>query len=387
MAGIMAGLAIMGTVLSHPTVKGAVGSMVAGNKPDVSKSDVSTIAKDLVRSNKTKLALSGGSMLKVLGSYIVQPVIVVSDDLKHSEVIEKLLTLHVDMFAGFYLQIFQILKTQYGLSSVDIVSVLGTGGKNLMRDMIGNESSSDHYQEFLDDSIDLSIGNESNKVSLADSKVELSIPNVLMRTVDITTTTTLANGGELTITLPITIKATIKFVKTQAIAEVLDVKGEDFSLKAALEDYRSSARGLSDLVFASDLIAKYKKAKLGQSSDLLDVVEANTLSANKKVISKGMVGYEKYYIMYILSDTDKVRIENTLRGKLAKHRTKEEFLTQAGGLSVTLVDEDRERITIGLKDLHGNSDMSFKALSKKKDKSGDIDEIIKALLVSKSPVF
>ena len=62
-------------------------------------------------------------------------------------------------------------------------------------------------------------------------------------------------------------------------------------------------------------------------------------------------------------------------------------MNQAHALTLSVVDEDYERVYILTKDIRGRSDVTFKSIAKKSNKESDSAEIVKALMSNKPPVF
>lgn len=111
--------------------------------------------------NKMQLLRADGSMLKLLGKYIVEPVAVVSKDLADVEELDHILGLHMDMFTGFYMQAFDILDKQHKLSMTTVVDTLATDNGGLERVLTaGLESGlkytieSDEFEDYIKEMTD-----------------------------------------------------------------------------------------------------------------------------------------------------------------------------------------------------------------------------------------
>jgi len=100
---------------------------------NVSDDGVAKGALKTLEDKNVHLLRADGSMLKLLGKYIVEPVAVVSDDLKDVEELDAILGLHMDLFTGYYMQIFDILREHYGLSVTVVVDALATDNGGLSR--------------------------------------------------------------------------------------------------------------------------------------------------------------------------------------------------------------------------------------------------------------
>jgi len=100
---------------------------------NVSEDGVAKGTLKTLEDKKIQLLRADGSMLRLLNTYIVEPIAVVSDDLKDVEELDSILGLHMDLFTGYYMQVFEILRTHYGLSVSVAVDTLATDNGGLNR--------------------------------------------------------------------------------------------------------------------------------------------------------------------------------------------------------------------------------------------------------------
>jgi len=526
MSGLLSSAAIM---LKY--VKGVSGSDSVGGA-------VNATLK-LTGDKKVQLMKADGSMMKVLGNYVVEPIAVVSDDLLDVEELDSILGLHMDMFTGYYMQIFDILLNIYNVDAEVIIDALGTDNGGLTRLLskgssnyakTGNIFSSEcddlhdwvgdlvrnSELEVTDDGqlVNLSVeahkpnpwdaadrkkfkaymdatkatinataarsgmsasaaamssaeatrvaeasyrsaiasgkssaeavkasadatrvadkayqaaiasgksaavakkyAEEAIKAASAKSKVgkssvqrdvvrvpigmsaahkDLLVPNAIQRTLSITLerpVETVPETGKVytrTMVISVLVKLAVIFTSKENIINSIEAKSDEYAFSSRLDDYRAGAISLTDFVFASDLINKYKNKKLKDKDGLLELIQSRELSANSKMLTNDFAGFEKYYNMYLVSPDTKAAIEKSVKAKLSTPNGKDRFLERANGLSVTVVDPDYERIQLMVKDTRGKTQLSFRGAVKKEKAGSDYSEIIKALLANKSPSF
>jgi hypothetical protein len=415
MAGILSALGQVSNILYETNENGLTGKALL----------------DALQSKDVQLMRADGSMLKLLNNFIVEPVCVVSKNLKDDEIIDKVLGLHTDMFTGFYMQAYSVLTSIYGKDTSVSIDVLGTDNGGLERvflrgasialedrDFLGElmhedfnlstekVSNDQHNSQYVDQSvIDNSTYNTETKSSgggKANSIVgthegfkDLYIPNAIQRTIEVTITTpgVDSNGNRgasaTTITVPVTIKTHVIYTDIDNIINVLKPNSDDKGFFNRIDEYRAGAISMADLVFTGDIIKQYKENKLKDSDKLLELIQARKLSANSKMADKQspFPGFEKYYNMYIITAEDKIVIEKHLKGKLSKAKYKQKFLDQAYGLSITDMDQDYERVQMMMRDIRGTTDLTYKTVSKTDKNGSDTDELVKALMANKPPVF
>lgn len=163
MAGIIAAAGLVGEFLT------------LGKKEDLTALD---IYKSL-GSSKVKLLKTDGSMMRLLSNYVVEPVVVISTDLRDEEVTDKLLGLHVDMFTAFYAQAFDILRAEHGLSDGVIVDALTTDsggvGRAVFKGIELTLDDRDFTSEMLDGRFEITSDAAKNPVMAAMLKAKDTI--------------------------------------------------------------------------------------------------------------------------------------------------------------------------------------------------------------------
>jgi len=357
-----------------------------------------------------KLLTANGSMMKVISNTIIEPLVIVSSDLKYVDITEKVLETNIDIFTGFYMQTFNLLTNVYKVDSSDAIRLLATNDSGFtstaikeVGDYLTTESADkhDYVKELIDGNI--TIGIEAVNTTKKNSKEitskltnDIKLSSMLTKNIELTIdinnvetftdNTNNLSGNEnknIKIIIPITIKAKIVYIDTDSIINLMAPNSDDKKLWARLDEYRSGAITLTDLIFAGDLIRKYKKNKLKDTEDLMKYINNRTFSANSKALRAG-VGFEKYYTILVASSDATRKIEKHLRGSVNKERYKNKLMEQTHSMMFSKVDTDYERVVIYTKDISGYSDTSFKALKKSGDKE-DLSEIIKAM-VSNRPV-
>lgn len=391
-----------------------------------------------------------GSITKLLSKYIVEPVVIVSKDARNTEVADKLIQLNTDIFSSFYLQAFHVLNNLYGfeaamtinLLSTDNSTAIGTIGDKAIKTGLqwyaGNEENRDYFSELLDNKY-LSLSFEANKKDkikqlekenkkLKDkldekknTKIDkLQEPNMgdskFKQQDEMDKNLYYVNHRELTITMnlnqwkstkinddtnpdtvtsmlrtviiPITIKTHIIVTPFDNILNMLKPNDRTKTFGYRLDEWKSGAISLADLIFCGDLIKSYKKTKLKDKDGLINIIKQREESANAKVLdNKRMIGFEKNYNMLICTADEKVLLNKHIGGSIDNERYKDELLTQAHALTVSIVDDDYERAYIMTKDIRGRSDISYKMLNKRDKNNSELGDIVKALMSNKAPVF
>ena len=225
-------------------------------------------------------------------------------------------------------------------------------------------------------------GHEPDTYAVYERQLELSI--TIEKTNDKT-------GGIIkdVVIIPMTIKANIIFTPYANIENVISPRKDDKTFWYRMNEWRAGSISFWELVTASDLIKKYKENRLRDKENILSMLN----SANARAFLKGVAGkdlhegYEQFYNMVIISANEKEQLERYIGGSLTADRYKDKFLNAASSMTITVIDDDYEKVTIQTKDIAGTSIVPFKKLKRRKGDKDDLTEIFKAMLASRSPVF
>ena len=413
------------------TITSVFSAIIGVLKSDKNAGDKKDSLNKVLRSNKDtmNLVMAKGSMVKFLKDYVIEPTAIVSQDLKHEEILERLLELESDIFASFYMQIFDIINKINKVDGAITIGLLSTNSSNLTKGVKGTLShlsiepdyikdlSIETYKDSLLPTLSLEANNpyKLNSLNKKDDKkddkkdkkviresdrkaskaknddVTSGIPSAIIRKINLEMRVDAKdNHGDsysYYIEVPVIIKLNVVFVKSSSIVNVLSSK-ENAGFFDRLDEYRSGAISLINLLTAGDLIEKYKKDMLASQDDALYKLLISKQDAiTEATIKKKSIPFERYYNMLLVTEEDAILIEKAIRGKLSKDKYKEKVLDTMMCLMLTIVDRDYERINIYIKDINGASDLSFKALSKKNNSTDDLKEIYKALLTGRPPVI
>jgi len=391
-AGIFTAMSVLGKVID--TVR---------DYKDLESKEFKT---DLIKALGSGTLLStDGSITNLINKYTVNPTIIVSDSLRSNPNIDKIIELNMDLFCAYYMQAFEILRNINGVSDINmVIDMLGTQNLNVLKtasktfERFSNESIDVDYlgELFSNESMFLSIEAEPNNknrlvgVSDKDKGFKDQPGNiVLFRNLDVTTTVSYGADKDRkhTITIPINIRANVQFVNLDNIMLTLAPNSRDKSFDYRKDEYNSGGISFKNLMLCDDLIEQYKSTKLKDKAGLLDLIHNRELNANSKALYSGAIGFEKFYQMLVVSEEDRVLLSKQVNGNILEENYKQKLLEQGHYMSCTIVDENWDRGYVLTKDIRGRSDFSLKKLNNRKDGNVDLGEIIKALLVNKSPVF
>lgn len=210
----------------------------------------------------------------------------------------------------------------------------------------------------------------------------------LTRTLELQFTHSLTKN---TLVMPISVKAHVIITDITNILNMLAPNSRDKRFVNRLDEWRAGAITFWDLVSCNDLIADYKKNKLRDKENLFDLVNSRVKGSAATALSNALdtkgnypiEGFEKNYNMLIISADEKVRLDRHIGGDITKEKYKQDLLEQSHAMLCTVLDQDYERANILTKDIRGVSDIGFKSLSRRNEKSNDMAGIVQSLLTAK----
>ena len=393
----------------------AWGSAVLAARDNIqaATSAVKSVAGTPQTANSRILSTTNGDITKLLSKFIVVPTIIASNTVKDTDIIHNVSVMNVDLFASFYAQAFQLLNQLAGIDGLSTVDIMATdraptplelikrtavtAGTNFLEN--GNIFDTQSY----DNRLDLNIGKARISIEELDTylsreaddnkpaiKVDDTEYGVLTKNIQLTVCADDPNSGSSRkLIIPMTIKANVIFTSCDNIVNVLSPRSEDKRFWSRFMEWRAGGIDFWDLVTCGDLIRDYKNRSLRDKENILArILEAQVSSISKKLNNKeSLSGYNKYYNLVIISADDRDRINKYMHGDLSKDKYKDIFLNALGAMALTTLDLDYEKVILQIKDITGVSITPFSKISKRKGDKDDMSELLKALIVSKPPVF
>jgi len=338
-----------------------------------------------LKGNDIDLAMTGGSGVKLLSDFMIEPVIIISDELKSAERkdLDSIIKYNVNLFTAYYLQILHITMSVHGLDPRVSFKLAGSGGVTGggVYDLItkvGKESqllvNPEYIEKLAREMADNSVGTEDIGAGVRKVSRETDWDKGYNQNLTVT-----IYVDDKDIEIPVFINPKIVFANSEDILNMND--DENASFQETMLEWSAGLKSTIDVMLGSSLIEAYKDKKLRTPNDLTAMLKDRKQKAYSK-ISSGTVGFNLYYSMLIMDQSHKSQIESKFYGKLNKQRVKDTFLEHTASILLTLVDFDYEEIDVYMKDVDGVNNISFKTL--KKDKKDDTEELIKLLVANKT---
>lgn len=196
-----------------------------------------------------------------------------------------------------------------------------------------------------------------------------------------------ANTNRITMKIPIIIKAAVIYMDTKELLLALEPKKRDTSFFRRFEELSSGRISTQDFIFGWDLIKARKEQRLKDVNNMIGQLEKNIASANAKTLAgPGMVGFEKYYNMFVITSEDEAKIRSLTSWDITTLIGKENFLTALNGFSCFLFDPVWNNVTLMIKDIDGVNTIQRDKI-KTKNKKEDLTGLVAAILQGNAPRF
>ena len=314
-----------------------------------------------VISKDTDLKISN-NIVDLVDDFIIEPLILVSDDLKRSDKVEDVIKLQIDMFTTYITTGFDILLNVYKLPADKVIASMTNKSLDISQiARFGYES--------LQDEVNIPLplfDTESDTLSQAASNMEV-------REIKYVT-----NEG-VEIKFKVMIRPSIEYVNTDVITKLLTAGIVDDSFFNRLDKYEAGLLDKGMFFFNTDLMAEYKKNRLNDESDIMKIINDRKMSSDAALAVKGVPNMSEYYQMLIISSSVSKEVELELGKKLVKPNVSKRVMKYSRSLTLTVMDDVYERCLIFVNGIKGHTDIGYKAL--KKDKSNhELTEVLKFLL-------
>lgn len=184
--------------------------------------------------------------------------------------------------------------------------------------------------------------------------------------------------------IPITVMTGINRVQLGEVLDIVVDKSYKRSFSNRWMEYKSGGITLSDLIFCTDLIKDYKKKHIKKADDLSNRLEGKAVSkVLSTLVERNPHGAETSYNMIIITKDELATIEKAVNGKITNGSTKDKILASLMAHSLTVLDDEVERLTVYVSDISGSLDIGYKKLNK--TKNTDLTDIMKYMMIGKMP--
>lgn len=358
-----------------------------------------------------------GRITKVVTDRIIRPYVIISDKLEFMDKkkLSNIIKFNIDLFTAYFLQAVKILANVYNVDLSMIArqvtdKTMIKSVSKFLRDRANKAGVEDItdviVSRIVDENIKVTFGLEDDneeendnptdtgvttttEYSFKEAEKELKLNEGFIKIVNLDLkiqSKTGDNKKEIKVTLPFVIAPLVVYTDSESfIKNALNAGVEDSFADRWLK-FKSGEIGLWDLIFAGDLIREYKRNKIKNKNDIVNLIRNKNLG---NIIHSALTlegGFTTYTNIYIFDKSDEMLIEDILQEDLIDPEVWQDLALKLLAFDINFVDVEKETITNFITDMPTYSVLTFNDIKKKTKDNDDINELLKALLVNK-PVF
>lgn len=350
--------------------------------------------------------LVDGKITKLVSSFIYSPNIVIDKNLQYmdSKTLTNIVKTNTLVFSGILIEAFRVMSEIYGVSPKMTVNKLASSNRDVISDirrvegLVTGKEEVDPISDILKSEgfLNITVGAERKGPSLRERELnggaidKISNNNAIQKDTAVAMTTyevqlmvTDAKGNQRGIIIPVMVSPHIMFEDMEIfLNNMLDGDVEKTFL-ARLDEFRSGAISIMDLILATDLVRDYKDRKIKYKSNFASYLNAMDKTSSVKDVLHNRNSFSKRFNLYIM-DVNMIPLVNKLvKGDIYKDSYKDEVLDKLMGFSMGYVDNEKETLLNMYDSIPGFTILDFKML--KKDKDSDVVDVVKEMMKNRQP--
>jgi len=360
------------------------------------------IIKALVNGDSIKLTsdpdvLLEGKMTKILSKFIITPNVIIDNDLRYLDPtnLNKAIKTELDLFTAVYINTIQVLLSIYGVKPDVIIDKMGNNNALKNINAINANESFDfvHDALFNNDGVlpiaGLESKNHNNKYKAGYENTSADIIRTnkegekFINNYTVSCKILMQNGDYKILSIPVIIYPNIIYTDARTLIGSMLDSDVDKTFMDRLDQYRAGLISLSDLIFATDLVKKYREKKIKNKNDVAIYLNAIDKTSTIGDLLKGKKSFYKNFNIYIFDINKKPLIEKQVKGSILKNKYKDTFLDKLAAFSTCFMDEQKEELILFIDSIPGFSVIGYRMLAK--GKYDDLNNIIKDLFNGRQP--
>ena len=302
-----------------------------------------------VDTNITALKVQG-NVMTLMKNFIITPNVILSESLKYMDEgdLKSIIKKEISVFGAIVVDAIRILANVYGLQpSV----ALGIVNDRRSLPIVGNEAY-DYWKDLAENDFLFVNGYEANSRTDKDELTKMeSKPVDITKDINIATTkfevqltVNPRNGNKKVIVIPIFVQPRVFTVNSKNLIDSLVDNTVEKSFSYRWDEWRSGAISFLDFILATDLVKEYKEKRLKSDSDVAKLIKNKTSSNTVKALLTGKVRFDANYNIYNFDVNEKVLLDKAVQGDIYKTKYMKTLLSELHAFSVTLIDQNKQRI-------------------------------------------
>lgn len=348
----------------------------------------------------TSAAMKGRSLVQIANVGRVEPVTMVDADVVNLEYISDVMQAVQSLFSGYYLQAVNMINEVGNVAVVDRLAAFNPNTNSSFSMESLNSGTFHHKLPSLE-----SVSPTPPKTAPAlgsqgqDDKQKARSGGISQDVLgDVSKAANLSVGKLYNVTLrvntdsyvvPIAIRLLVNIVPSMTVKNLFTHRDSfDMDMKERWYAYKAGMLGFwKDLVFCSDLIAKYRRMALQDKTGMGQMILNREAGAVANMLRSGNESFAALTSIAVISDDTMHQVERELSGKLSNSRVRKAVFDSTNLMLLVVISKEWEHVVIYTRDLDSSTTLSIKDIKKSASGGGgaDVTEIMKAYLLGASP--
>lgn len=345
---------------------------------------------------------NGRSLVQIANTGRVEPLTLVDADVVNLEYISDVMQAVQSLFSGYYLQAINLINEVGNVTVMDRLAAFNPTGqmsRGFSMESLKDGSATHRLPTLEGKVINKPVTAPSLGTGQASTEQKARGGGLSQDTLDdIPKAANLSIGKLYNVTLrvgtdsyvvPIAIRLLVNIVPSMTLKQLFTHRDSfDMDMKERWYAYKAGMLGFwKDLVFCSDLIAKYRRMalqdKTGMGKAILDREAGNV----KSRLTSLKESFASATSIAVISDDTMHQVERELSGKLSNSRVRKAVFDSTNLMLLVVISKEWEHVVIYTRDLDSSTTLSIKDIKKSASGGGgaDVTEIMKAYLLGASP--
>lgn len=331
-----------------------------------------------------------GSLIEYTQATRLEPICLISSDATQHPNIEEVLNSGLNIFCAYYLQ---AVALSVDVGNVNVLRVLDRLNPNrdplatagyLREGSWGTGFSAESLSLKLDDN-DAVYPTHSLESTMASKDLSVNSSLSLGKLIEIN-----IKSGNSEAKFPVQVRLLAQTIRSDVLAHTLTLDSKKESFQMRIHRARTGQiRMLKDVLFASDMIQAHRANLIKDSTGYYQSQYARKRKNQLAALVSGNFSVAQASSIFVITQDDQERFEQTLRGKLDNYRVREKFFNDTFCMLLFIIDTDHNVVTIYHKSIEQPSEVTIRELTRHNQggKGPDINEILHALSKGNAPQF
>lgn len=349
--------------------------------------------KDNILSLEPDIA-SNGKVTSLLSKFIITPNVIIDKKLEYMDktVLRDMIKTEVVLFTAIVSNAIRIMVELHGvdprmaINKVSKTSNLEDAEE--LNDIFQGLENFDYINDLLNNDGFLPATEDKKRdfngiTSLSNNNYIQKDVSGFVNTYELQVAFETKKGNKSVFTMPLVIYPNIVYSDSENLINNMLDSDSDKSFFNRVDEYRAGLVSLSDLIFATDIVKKYKDRKISNESNFAKYLNKIDKVHGIKDLIHNKNSFSRNFNIYLLDKSNMHTMNKLIKGNMLRDTDKDKLTDSLMAFSVTFVDIENEELTLLLDSIPSFSVLNFNML--KKEKESDVTSLLKDMLNNKQP--